>query len=174
MGRNRSSFDRFGRLPQQGFTDLELVIVIIIISTLISMLAVRLMPAIDEAERAAVLKIEGQLRSSLTMEAAGYVARGEFEQIRMVGMNPMRLMMDPPENYVGERETVAGVPRAHWVFATETQRLVYRPDLPRTQALSGIANQPFLLVRAFQAAPANGASGSPQRTSICQRKRGAA
>ena len=139
MGRNRSSFDRFGRLPQQGFTYLELVFVIIIIGTLISMLAIRLMPAIDEAERAAVLKIEGQLRSSLTMQAARYVARGEFDQIRgMVGMNPMRLMMDPPKNYVGERETPAGVPRAHWVFATESKRLVYKPDLPRTQALAGI------------------------------------
>ncbi len=138
-GRNRSSFSHFGRLTEQGFTYLELVFVIIIISTLISMLAIRLMPAIDEAERAAVLKIEGQLRSSLTMEAARYVAQGEFGRIRsMVGMNPMRLMMDPPANYVGERETTDGVPRAHWVFATETGRLVYRPDLPRTQALSGI------------------------------------
>ncbi len=73
------------------------------------------------------------------MEAAQYVARGEFEQIRgMVGMNPMRLMMDTPANYVGERETADDVPRAHWVFATETGRLVYRPDLPRTEALSGI------------------------------------
>lgn len=129
----------FGRLPQQGFTYLELVFVIIIVSTLASMLLVRVMPAIDEAERAAVLKIEGQLRSSLTMQAARYVARGEFEQIRgMVGMNPMQLMMDPPKNYVGERETTEGVPRAHWVFATKSQRLVYRPDVPRTQALAGI------------------------------------
>ena len=138
-GRNRSSFGHFGRLTEQGFTYLELVFVIIIISTLISMLAIRLMPVIDEAERAAVLKIEGQLRSSLTLKAARYVARGEFEQVRgMVGMNPMQLMMDPPANYVGERETDEGVPRAHWVFATETRRLVYRPDLPRTQALEGI------------------------------------
>ena len=138
-GRIGSSFAVFSRLPQQGFTYLELVFVIIIISTLVSMLLVRVMPAIDEAERAAVLKIEGQLRSSLTMEAARYVARGEFERIRgMVGMNPMRLMMDPPANYVGERDTTDGVPRAHWVFATESGRLVYRPDVPRTKALAGL------------------------------------
>lgn len=112
---------------------------VIIISTLVSMLLVRVLPAIDEAERAAVLKIEGQLRSSLTMEAAKYVARGEFEQIRsMVGMNPMRLMMDPPTNYVGEKKTAAGVPKAHWVFSTETGRLVYRPDEPRTPGLEGL------------------------------------
>ncbi len=109
---------------------LELVVVIVILSTLASTLMVRVLPAIDEAERAAVLKLEGQLRSSLALESARYVAEGNTAGVRaMEGMNPLSLMVDPPRNYVGVR-TNSEVPREHWYFESDRQVLVYRPGEP--------------------------------------------
>ncbi len=130
--RKGSSFPTAGRSHAQGFTLLELVVVIVIVSTLVSTLLVRVLPAIDEAERAAVLKLEGQLRSSLAMESARYVAEGNKDGVRqMAGMNPLSLMLDPPRNYLGVRKT-GDVPREHWYFASDRQVLVYRPGVPRS------------------------------------------
>ncbi|MCP4300164.1 MAG: type II secretion system protein, partial [Gammaproteobacteria bacterium] len=60
-----------------GFSLLELIVVIALISTLIGVAVTRLLPYIDEAERVAVLRVEGQLRSSITMEAAKRIVRGQ-------------------------------------------------------------------------------------------------
>ncbi|MEM6512215.1 MAG: type II secretion system protein [Pseudomonadota bacterium] len=129
---NHSSFAFTGRSPAQGFTLLELVVVIVIISTLVSTLLVRVLPAIDEAERAAVLKLEGQLRSALAMESARYVAAGDTAGVTaMAGMNPVSLMLDPPGNYLGTRET-GKVAKEHWYFARDRRVLVYRPGVPRS------------------------------------------
>lgn len=130
--RKTSSFPASSRSHAQGFTLLELVVVIVIVSTLVSTLMVRVMPAIDEAERAAVLKLEGQLRSSLAMESARYVAAGDTAGVTaMAGMNPVSLMLDPPANYVGERKT-GEITRQHWYFASDRQVLVYRPGEPQS------------------------------------------
>ncbi|MEM1176581.1 MAG: prepilin-type N-terminal cleavage/methylation domain-containing protein [Pseudomonadota bacterium] len=127
-----SSFPASSRSQAQGFTLLELVVVIVIVSTLVSTLMVRVMPAIDEAERAAVLKLEGQLRSSLAMESARYVAAGDTAGVKaMAGMNPVSLMLDPPANYLGERKT-SEIAKGHWYFANDRRLLVYRPGDPQS------------------------------------------
>lgn len=89
---------------------------------------VRIMPAVDQAERASVLQLEGQVRSSLTAAAAEYLAAGEQTQVRsMQGMNPMELMLDAPRNYVGERDGFSEVPKGSWLFRTDLRELRYRP-----------------------------------------------
>ncbi|MGB5624359.1 MAG: type II secretion system protein, partial [Woeseiaceae bacterium] len=68
--------DTRDRKLMAGFSLLELIVVIALISTLIAVAVTRLLPYIDEAERVAVLRVEGQLRSSLMMEAAQRIVRG--------------------------------------------------------------------------------------------------
>ena len=117
----------------RGFTLLELVIVIVIIGFLTSIAAKRLMPFLDEAERIAVLRVEGQLRSSLVLEAARRIVRGQSASIsELEGSNPIKLLLEPPKNYVGELRFDRGdeVPAGHWYFDQRSLQLVYRPGLP--------------------------------------------
>jgi len=113
-----------------GFSLLELVLVICLIGILLAVALTRLLPYIDEAERVAVLTLEGQIRNSLVTAAAQRIARGESASISTLnGSNPMDLMLEVPGNYLGEmseadQQTVAS---AHWYFDATHRRLIYRP-----------------------------------------------
>ena len=117
----------------QGFSLLELVVVICLIGTLMAVALTRLLPYIDEAERVAVLTLESQLRSSLVMAAAQRIVRGETADIATLnGSNPIALLLEAPANYVGERNASeqSQVPRRHWYFNLSNHRLAYRPGRP--------------------------------------------
>jgi prepilin-type N-terminal cleavage/methylation domain-containing protein len=112
-----------------GFSLLELVVVIVIIGTLLAVALNRLLPYIDEAERVGVLTLESQIKSTLVTDAAKRIAGGRAASIsELDGSNPMRLMLEPPKNYVGEMQEHQrnGVPRRNWYFDLKTRRLVYR------------------------------------------------
>jgi len=114
----------------QGFSLLEFVLVICLIGILLAVAITRLLPYIDEAERVAVLTLEGQIRNSLVMAAAQRIARGESTTIAaMNGSNPMDLMLEVPGNYLGELDAadLASASPAHWFFDLANRRLVYRP-----------------------------------------------
>jgi prepilin-type N-terminal cleavage/methylation domain-containing protein len=116
-----------------GFSLLELVVVIALISTLVAVAITRLLPYIDEAERVAVLRVEGQLRSSLVMEAAQRIVRGQSTSLsELEGINPVKFLLDPPKNYVGERlkRDIEQAPTRRWYFEQDGQRLVYRLGKP--------------------------------------------
>jgi len=116
-----------------GFSLLELVVVIALISTLVAVAITRLLPYIDEAERVAVLRVEGQLRSSLVMEAAQRIVRGQSASLsELEGTNPVKFLLDPPKNYVGERlrRDIEEAPKRRWYFEQDGHRLVYRLGKP--------------------------------------------
>ena len=54
---------------------LELAVVVCLVGILLAVALSRLLPYIDEAERVAVLTLEGQLRSTLVMVAAQRIVR---------------------------------------------------------------------------------------------------
>lgn len=116
------------RPRQQGFTLLELVLVILIISILGIAAIDRLLEYRVDAERAMVQTVVGNLRSALGMEVAKRVARDRIQTINnLQNSNPIALLAQPPENYIGEitdesRVSEAGV----WYFDTENSALVYR------------------------------------------------
>jgi hypothetical protein len=87
----------------------------------------------DEAERVSVLRVEGQLRSTLMMEAARRIVRGESASLsELHGTNPVKFLLDPPKNYVGERlrREIEQVPSRRWYYEQDRQRLVYRLGAP--------------------------------------------
>ena len=116
-----------------GFSLLELVVVIALIGTLIAVAVTRLLPYIDAAERVAVLRVEGQLRSSINMEAAKRIVRGQSASLSdLEGSNPIKYLLEPPKNYVGEllQREIEQAPTRHWYFEQDRQRLVYRLGAP--------------------------------------------
>jgi len=117
----------------RAFSLLELVVVIALIGTLIAVAVTRLLPYVDEAERVAVLRIEGQLRSSINMEAAKRIVRGQSASLaELEGSNPFKYLLEPPKNYVGERlqREIEQAPKRRWYFAKDKNRLIYRLGAP--------------------------------------------
>ncbi len=117
----------------RAFSLLELVVVIALVGTLIAVAVSRLLPYIDEAERVAVLRVEGQLRSSINMEAAKRIVRGQSASLsELEGSNPFKYLLEPPKNYVGERlqREIEQAPERRWYFAKDKNRLVYRLGAP--------------------------------------------
>ncbi len=124
-------------LRTRGFTLLELVVVIVIIGVLLVFAVNRLLPYLDEAERVAVLTVESQLKNTIVMEAAQRIVRGQSATIaELERSNPMALLLQAPDTYVGERRADAGgLPERRWYFDTISRRLVYKLGEPRTPAM---------------------------------------
>lgn len=114
---------------RRGFTLLELVVVIALISVLLTVAVTRLADYVREAERIAVLNLEGQLRNALTLETARRLLNDDDEAVvALEHANPMRLMLEAPYNYAGElvpEEHYRVAPR-HWFFDLGSNQLVYR------------------------------------------------
>lgn len=120
----------YGFERESGFSHLELVVVVVLIGILLVVALSRLLPYIDEAERVAVKTLEATIRNALVLEAAKRIAGGRANTlVSLEGSNPMALMLETPDNYLGElsEPDLENVPGRHWYFDTGTRRLVYRP-----------------------------------------------
>lgn len=111
-----------------GFTLLEFLVVIIIISTLAAVLLDRLTFYQEAAEKAAMEQMTGNLRSALHMQIADKLVRGKGADIAsLLNDNPMDWLAEQPSNYVGVRfapqaKDVAG---GNWYFDLKDKSLVY-------------------------------------------------
>ena len=116
------------RLRQQGFTLLELVLVILIISIMGLIAIDRLLNYRVDAERAMIQTVVGNIRSGLGLEIARRVARDQIDTINQLeGSNPIELLAQPPSNYIGEIDNESQVNRnGVWYFDTSSSALVYR------------------------------------------------
>jgi prepilin-type N-terminal cleavage/methylation domain-containing protein len=113
----------------QGFSLLELVVVVVLVAVLSGFLLDRVLPLIGQAERVAFLQTRQQIQNALLLEAAERIVRGESASLAsLAGTNPMSLLLDPPGNYLGAGSIGdEPVPRRSWHFDADSNLLVYRP-----------------------------------------------
>jgi prepilin-type N-terminal cleavage/methylation domain-containing protein len=92
-----------GRAERRGFSLLELLIVVAIVSVLLVVAVDRLLVLRFEAERTMVQTVIGAIRSALYIEFAAAAARGEMKRMdNAAGSNPMAYLAEKPEAYIGE------------------------------------------------------------------------
>lgn len=122
------------RTVQHGFSLLELVIVVILVTLLFLFAFDRLMPLRGQAEGTQVASVIGAMRSALGMEVAERIVDQGPEAIAdLKGANPMTLLQQRPGKYLGERseEDNQDIPGGAWYFDPGRGVLHYRVRFPR-------------------------------------------
>jgi len=117
---------RFHR--NRGFSVFELVAFIILASIIYAGAVNRFAQFPGQAERANFLAISTQLKSAINVEMMYGVGVGRIQSPqRLVGANPMDLMLEPPSNYIGafDQLNTSGLERRIWYFDRSTRELVY-------------------------------------------------
>lgn len=108
---------------------LELAVVVIAVAILAGVALDRLLPLVGRAQRAAFLDVQRELQSSLLLEAAERITRGEAATLpELAAANPMTLLLRPPANYKGAFAAAAeaDIPPASWYFDERARALGYR------------------------------------------------
>jgi len=116
---------------QRGFSLLELVIVIVLISVLVTLGIERLLVMKAQAERTAMEQVLSSIRSGLTIRLAELAVRSRLPQAAaLAGKNPINVLSEKPQNYLGELfgpgpRTLA---RGNWYFDLQDGALCYIPE----------------------------------------------
>lgn len=110
-----------------GFTWLEFVVAILLLSLLGVVLLDRVSLYQEQAEKASMEQMVASLRSALRLQIVDRMLNGRQGQAKLVDDNPMHWLIGSPANYLGERfGPVAGsVPGGHWYFDLRDKTLVY-------------------------------------------------
>lgn len=127
---------------QNGFTLLELVVVIILISILGLFATDRIWKLQAAAERAAVNQIIGNLKSTLGLEVARLALDGKINSVaKLANANPILLLAQAPSNYIGEIIDGAHITKTGiWYFDNKQNALIYNVSYSEnfTTTLEGI------------------------------------
>jgi general secretion pathway protein G len=119
---------RYARHRSGGFSLLELVIVIVIISVLLVLAISRLLALMVDAERVTMETVAGTLRSAIGMKVAESIVKSKVSELpALVGSNPMALLAETPRNYLGELDGAdpARLEDGNWYFDKRDKTLVY-------------------------------------------------
>lgn len=127
-----------------GFSLLELVVVVVLIAFLMVIAIARLLALQAEAERVAMETVLGTLRSALGMKVAESIVRHQLSGLAAFeASNPMDQLAELPTNYLGEieRPDPNRLEDGTWYFDRSDRTLVY---LVRNKAhfSGGAANPP--------------------------------
>ena len=118
----------------RGFTLIELIIVISIVSILATVLLTRLLDYQEQAEKVAMEQTAGIIRSALQLQVAALIASDHVGDIpKLVDENPMTWLAEKPHNYQGEYfDPVSGqIPPGSWYYDLKQKQLVYLVDRGR-------------------------------------------
>lgn len=116
------------RRRQRGYTLFELGVVAAVFAILATVLLGRLSFYQEQAERAAVARMVGVLRTSLRVQALRLVIDGKREQLPLLRQqNPLDWLADRPPNDLGELRApeLDTLPSGNWFFDKSDQKLVY-------------------------------------------------
>ncbi|MEK6771157.1 MAG: prepilin-type N-terminal cleavage/methylation domain-containing protein [Pseudomonadota bacterium] len=120
-----------GPLPgggSRGFSLLELVIVIVIISVLLAVAISRLLALQVDAERVAMETVAGVIRSAIGIKIAEHIVNQDVPGLaRLAGSNPMDRLAEVPGNYLGVQDGVnpATLADGNWYYDRREGVLVY-------------------------------------------------
>ena len=112
----------------KGFSLLELVIVIVIISVLMVLAMSRLLALMVDAERVTMESVAGTLRSAIGMKVAQAIVKSRISELpALEGSNPMALLAETPRNYLGELDGVdpSKLEDGNWYYDRRDKALVY-------------------------------------------------
>ncbi len=115
----------------KGFSLIELIIVIAIISILMTFLLERVWYYQELAEKTAMQEEAGAIQSALSMRHAKDYVRGNQESINLLtSENPVKWLQKLPKNYSGEfyDPSPRSVAPGSWMFDLRAHELIYVPD----------------------------------------------
>ncbi|MBI3902372.1 MAG: type II secretion system protein [Nitrosomonadales bacterium] len=119
------------RNSQSGFSLLELVIAICIITLLMGVFFNRVTFYQEQAEKAAMGEVVSAVQSALALQYVDMMLHGRKAEIAAMAMNnPLNWLKEKPRNYVGEfyAPVPGAIPPGNWAFDLKTRELVYVPQ----------------------------------------------
>ncbi len=126
-----------------GFSLLEIIVVVIIVSILFTLALSYLFKWRIAAERTSFKKLTSEMNSAIKLEVTAHYARGRLQDIvKLVGSNPLNYAIEKPNGYVGEKTTpnLLELNPGDWVYDTSKKLLIYRVRYPEhfSTKLAGI------------------------------------
>ena len=112
----------------RGFSQFELVVVIILISILATIALNRMWGWRSEVERTLIKTVSGNLRSALGLETANLALQNKLDQLpKLAGSNPFSLLAQKPSTYLGElSESNPNTKKSGvWYYSKEQRALIY-------------------------------------------------
>lgn len=116
------------RNTSQGFSQFELVVVIVLISILVTVALNRMWGWRSEVERTLIITVSGNIRSALGLETAQLALQNKLNQLpKLAGSNPFSLLAQKPDTYLGELSDnnpdtkQTGI----WYYSKEQRALIY-------------------------------------------------
>jgi len=131
-----------------GFSLLELIVVIIIISILFGLAINHLFKWRIAAEKASISRLTSEMRDALKLEVSSHYAKGRLQDVlKLVGTNPLEYVVEKPDTYLGSSTSpnLESIAPGSWMYDTTNKILIYRvryPDNFETE-LSGIKRIEF-------------------------------
>lgn len=116
---------------QSGFSLIELVVVISIISVLLVAFSDRVWYYQELAEKTAMEENVGAIQSAMNIQHSKNYTRGNADDLNLITTdNPMKWMQKLPRNYAGEYydPSPTSVGPGSWVFDLKTRELIYVLD----------------------------------------------
>lgn len=146
--------DFWRRLNQRGFTFLELIVVIAIISILAVFALDRYYKLLVDVERTSLEHDLGVMRSAVSMQVAAHYVAGDMPGLLdLTGSNPMDLLSEQPNNYLGivTDQALEDVKQGSWIYLQHEKTLVYivRNQLHFNSVLAGVPRARFKIVPVY-------------------------
>ena len=113
---------------QRGFTFLELAVVITVISALAMVALNYYYKLLVDIERTAMEQDLGAIRTAISMQVVGHFSAGKMSDLKkLVDSNPMDLLAEKPENYLGviSHYTLEEIEKGNWFYDSQAQILIY-------------------------------------------------
>ncbi len=125
---SNSATPKYPGSKKEGFTLLELVVVITIISTLVVVALGRFYKLMIDVERTSMEHDLGVMRSAIGLQVAGHFIAGDMAGLeQLTESNPMELLAEKPNNYLGAFSSydLDQLETGSWIYDENAKILIY-------------------------------------------------